>query len=154
MRGVLAQHLKRGLDLLGRHQPHGGAGRVMRQQRARGARRVFGHFFLGQRAQAAGALDVVTRDRAGAQQHGHAARAVDDGGFDADLAGAAIQHQQFVAKFRCHVRCRGGAHAAKLVGAGRGHTKDGRILLLAGQQQRVRHGVRWAAHAHAVLSAG
>ncbi len=101
----------------------------------------------------AGTFDIVARDGAGAQQHGHAARAVHDGRFNAHLAGTAIQHQQLITKFRSNVCCGGGAHTAKLVGAGGGYAPDGRVQLLAGLEHGMRHGVRWAAQAHAVLTA-
>ena len=88
---------------------------------------------------------MCPRDLPGAQQHRRAARAVDDGRFDAHAARAAVQHQQLVAELLRHVLCRGGADAAEAVGAGRGqpaHAARG-----CRRQQRVRHRVRRAAQA-------
>jgi hypothetical protein len=70
---------------------------------------------------------LLARDGAGAQQHGHAPRAIDDGAFNAHLARAAVQHQQGFAQLVLHMLRGGGAHAAKAVGAGRGHAPHGGI---------------------------
>ena len=97
---------------------------------------------------AAGLLQRLGADGARAQQHRHAARAVHDGGFDAQAAGAAVQNQQIITQLALHMGGRGGADAAKAVGAGRGHAPDCAVRTLAqGAQQRLRAGVRGAAQA-------
>lgn len=102
---------------------------------------------------AADPRNIVARNRPGAQQHGHAPGAVDDGRFNANRTGTAVQHQQISAKLTGHMRRRGGADAAKLVRAGRSQAPNGRLALQAGLQQSLGHRVRRAAQANGGLPA-
>ncbi len=59
----------------------------------------------------------------GRSSTGATARAVDDGRLDADLAGAAVEHQQVVAELVATCAARGRADAAEAVGARRGDAR-------------------------------
>ena len=99
-------------------QFHAGLGRVVRSQRARGARR--GGICFGQRL-AQHDFDGRSTDLPWPQQSRTGSRAVDDGRLDADRAAPAVQHQQGRSEFLQHVGGSGRADTAKAVGAGRCH---------------------------------
>ncbi len=74
------------------------------------------------------------------QQGRRACRQANDGGFNANIAGAAIQHnRQGVSKFVMDVLRRGRADVAKAIGRRRRQTAS-KLL-----QQGLRHRVRWCA---------
>ncbi len=71
----------------------------------RGAVRLFAN-----ERQTAGAFNRIRRDPAGAQQHGRGAGRLDDGAFDAERSGAAVQnHCNPIAEVGVDVRGCGGA---------------------------------------------
>ena len=147
------QRVEPRLQPLGIHQPHAGVRGVVRFERARRARclrfdRCFNRRVFVQHGLAARGLELRARQHARAQQHGLAARAIDDGGFDADRARPAVEYQQVLAEFFLHVQGSGRADTAKAVGAGAGQAGA------AGLQQGQRHRVRGAAQADGVLTAG
>src|SRR6185295_9199953 len=93
------------------------SGRVVRGERAGGARRIL--VAVAWRL-AQDRADVVSRDRAGAQEHGLAARYIDDRRFDADVASAAVDDEELRTEFVAHVRSRSRADMAELVRRRRG----------------------------------
>ena len=136
-------------ELRRRHQAQRGAGRVVRFQRARRARRL--RIALAQRL-AGHRLDLRPRQHARPQQHREGAAAIDDARLDADLARAAVEHVHAAAELGLDMRRRGRADAAEAVRAGcRQAPHAQRFALL---QQRLRHQVRRATQANGRVSAG
>src|SRR6185369_16077484 len=77
---------------------------------------------------------------AGTQQHRRAAREVDDGGLEPDLARAAIDDEEVGAELVAHMRGGRGAHVAELVRRGCRDRAAAHARELA--QQRLRDRVR------------
>ncbi len=115
----------------------------MRRQHAGRDRRLVGNRGHRQRA-SEHALDLFARQTAGPQQC-RFVQAGDDGGLDADRAGAAIDHHvDAPAQIGQHVRRAGRRDVAGAVGRGRHHRP------VEGREQRVRDWMRRHPHRHAV----
>ena len=134
------------VDFVDRHDAHRRHRRVVRRLGARNARRgraraddhVAYHF-----------LDLRVGDETGAQQSHLFAIEAHDGGFEADLAFATIQHHAHgVAEFLAHVLGAGRTHAAKSIGRRRGDAAT------ESRQQLLRHGMRGHADGDGILAAG
>ena len=107
------------VDQVAFDQHHRGARRVVFFECAGGTWR--GHAWRGQRCVERG-FDLRGGDDAGAQQRGLVAGYIDDGGFDADVAGAAVENAiHRVAKFLPHVFGGGGGYAPEAIGGGADH---------------------------------
>ena len=151
----LGQRGLQGRAVLHRHRRVRGVMRFERAGRARRAR--VGKTVRRGRQLVDHGGDRLRADLAGTQQHravAGQARQVDDGRFDADLAGSAVEHrpQRAVgAELVAHVLRGGRADVAELVGRRR---RDAAAAALEGLQQRDRHRMRRAAQADRVLPAG
>jgi hypothetical protein len=117
--------------------------------RARDARGAGARLGSRDRTAADDGGDGFGGDRAGAQDFRGAAGEVEDGGFDADPAGPAVQHQgHALTQFLAHVLGGGGTDAAEAVGRGGGDAGAEGLEELEGE------GVVGHPQAHGVLAAG
>ena len=131
------------------HERHRGLRRVVRVERARRARSLG---IAIARLDAHHARDVLARHGARAQQHRRAARQVDDGRLEPDLARAAVEDEEPRAELVADMIGRGRAHVAEAIRRRRRDrpAADAREC----PQELLRHRVRRAAQSHRVLAAG
>ncbi len=114
------------LPRLGRggHQAERQPRRIVTFQHARRARRGVAMAGVGQRAEKR--LQLLPRDTAGPEQYRFGAADIEHRGFDADRAGAAVEHRRNAAGELLHDMGRGsGAHVTGAVGTGAGNRPSG-----------------------------
>ncbi len=148
------QYLQSRLQLPRLHQAHLGVRRVMCQKCARRAWGLRRQLFFREWPGAARTFDIVARDGTGRSSTG--TPRVQSTMVDSMPTSQAPPSSTSRSSPNSAATCWAvvGADAAKLVGAGGRDAPDRRVQLLAGLEHRMRHGVRGAAQAHAVLAAG